>query len=275
MRWNAEPERLADRACSPEDLRLAIRTARASGPSAAELTLLAARLDVAPAARSPKRPRRRPAMRSGSVAKSLTLLTIAACGLLAVLRSRTREPAIVADRPAPALPSASEDTSVSDRAALETAPTHPETATPVPSVAIEPTPRASAGHAVLVAPGRERKRPTALRSEASSNDTDSSYETEAHLLAEARGKLKGDPSRALELAEEHQRRFATGQLVEEREVIAMTALVRLGRIAEASSRWETFRARFAESAYAPRLSSLFAPFATSTEKSQAAPPLTP
>jgi hypothetical protein len=98
---------------------------------------------------------------------------------------------------------------------------------------------------------------------------------EARLLTLARAELKENPVRALTLAEEHAQRFAKGQLRAEREVIALTALVRLGRLEEATPRWQAFRVTFARSAYLPRLSTLFAPFDDSTEKNTALRPLTP
>ena len=95
------------------------------------------------------------------------------------------------------------------------------------------------------------------------------------LLHKGETRVKEHPARALTLAEEHAQRFANGQLREEREVIALTALVRLGRLEEATPRWQAFRVTFARSAYLPRLSTLFAPFDDSTEKNTALRPLTP
>lgn len=60
-----------------------------------------------------------------------------------------------------------------------------------------------------------------------------SLEQETILLEEARTKLGRDPEAALELALEHQSRFRRGQLLEQRRMIHLEALLRLGRDLEA------------------------------------------
>lgn len=60
-----------------------------------------------------------------------------------------------------------------------------------------------------------------------------SLEQETLLLEEARSKLGRDPEGALELALEHQSRFRRGQLLEQRRMIHLEALLRLGRDVEA------------------------------------------
>lgn len=62
----------------------------------------------------------------------------------------------------------------------------------------------------------------------------SSLEEETLLLEEARSKLGRDPETALTLALEHQTRFRRGQLLEQRRMIHLEALLRLGRDKEAS-----------------------------------------
>jgi hypothetical protein len=54
-------------------------------------------------------------------------------------------------------------------------------------------------------------------------------EDEAALLRRAQASLADAPARALELTEQHRRRFPRGTLAEEREVLAIEALKRLGR----------------------------------------------
>lgn len=60
-----------------------------------------------------------------------------------------------------------------------------------------------------------------------------SLEQETLLLEEARSKLGRDPEAALDLALEHQSRFRRGQLLEQRRMIHLEALLRLGRDVEA------------------------------------------
>lgn len=73
---------------------------------------------------------------------------------------------------------------------------------------------------------------------------------EAKLVAKARSNLARDPSRALALAEEAERDFPQGQLVEERRAIAIRALVALGRVDEAQRRAEPFLAEYGRGAHA-------------------------
>jgi hypothetical protein len=62
-------------------------------------------------------------------------------------------------------------------------------------------------------------------------------------LDQARQSLSTNPARALALTEEHRRRFPRGALAQEREVIAIDALGRLGRGGEADRRSKAFGAQ--------------------------------
>ena len=81
-------------------------------------------------------------------------------------------------------------------------------------------------------------------------------ETEVSYLRRARGALKSDPARALELANGHPSRFPHGALDQEREIVAIDALVRLGRRGESRARADAFRARYPSSAHLTRLDAL-------------------
>jgi hypothetical protein len=59
---------------------------------------------------------------------------------------------------------------------------------------------------------------------------------EAKLLERARRHLSTDPALALTETSQHRERFAAGQMVAERELIAVEALLRLGRRSEAERR---------------------------------------
>ena len=80
--------------------------------------------------------------------------------------------------------------------------------------------------------------------------------SEADLLGQAQAALASDPSRALSLSEQHRRRFPRGVLVQEREVIAVEALARLGRRAEAMARGERFLHAFPSSAHRTKIESI-------------------
>ncbi len=68
---------------------------------------------------------------------------------------------------------------------------------------------------------------------------------ETALLDRAHAALaRGDAARALEAADAHARAFPRGQLAENRESVAVQALVHLGRNTEARARGATFRRRW-------------------------------
>ncbi len=80
----------------------------------------------------------------------------------------------------------------------------------------------------------------------------SSLSAERALLDEARRALsQDDGARALALAGEHEHRFAQPQLAEEREAIAIQALVLRGRYDEARARAARFRAASPNSLFLP------------------------
>jgi hypothetical protein len=63
---------------------------------------------------------------------------------------------------------------------------------------------------------------------------------ELDLLMRARRVVGSDPGRALALTTEHRARYPSGTFVEEREVLAIDALRRLGRVSAASERAQRF-----------------------------------
>jgi hypothetical protein len=76
---------------------------------------------------------------------------------------------------------------------------------------------------------------------------------EARLVLEAQEALRSSPARALELCAEHARRFPDGRLAEEREPVAIEALMRLGRAAEARARARRFLDEHPRSVHALRV----------------------
>lgn len=73
------------------------------------------------------------------------------------------------------------------------------------------------------------------------------------LLRAARGALAREPARALSLADQHARQFASGMLAQEREAIAVDALVRLGQIGSARVRAQRFLRNYPQSPYVKRI----------------------
>ena len=81
---------------------------------------------------------------------------------------------------------------------------------------------------------------------------------EMRLLSRARDLKASDPVQAYAIAEEHRRRFPEGLLVQDREVLAIEALLLLQRAPEAERRYYAFRRMFPESEYLGRLARIIA-----------------
>lgn len=81
-------------------------------------------------------------------------------------------------------------------------------------------------------------------------------ETEGQLLRRAHDALGSDPLRALALTDDHVRTFPGGMLGQERELVAIEALTKLGRVGQARVRGASFLQRFPTSAHARRVRTL-------------------
>ncbi len=88
---------------------------------------------------------------------------------------------------------------------------------------------------------------------AAPSSRENSIREEAAMLERARLALSESPLRALFLADEHAERFTSGQLAAERELIAVQALVSLGRQQQAEQRARRFSMVFTSSVYQRRL----------------------
>jgi len=81
-------------------------------------------------------------------------------------------------------------------------------------------------------------------------------EAELRLIQKARGRLSMAPRQALELTKEHRQRFENGMFIQEREVIAIQALVNMGEMERAKKRAKTLVQRYPNTAYHRRLGKL-------------------
>jgi hypothetical protein len=79
---------------------------------------------------------------------------------------------------------------------------------------------------------------------------------EIELLRDARLALRQSPARALQLTEEHARSYPRGKMTQERELIAVSALVALGRRAAALSRVASFERLYPTSPYRKQMNDL-------------------
>lgn len=87
---------------------------------------------------------------------------------------------------------------------------------------------------------------------AESDDTE-----EIALLARAHEALHAQPSQSLALCQQHRVQFAQGHFAQEREAVAIEALVYLHRMQEAEQRWNQFKARYPTSSHRIHLEDLF------------------
>jgi hypothetical protein len=244
-RWLDDPSN------TPDVLRDALRGARADLPDAGHVDELAR--SIAAAIKAPP-----PTGSSGpadggaggtatgtastsgaSVATKLALggvATIAVVG--AVLATRGTPPSIEAPSPAASVVASATAAKVAPAASDEHA---SETVLDV--------------HALPSVPGA---RPTdaGVRTSTSSSAPARSPDSEMAMLGRAQHALATSPAEALARCEEHAAAYPSGALAEEREVLAVDALLRLGRRADASARAERFRTAHPSSAYVRRLDTL-------------------
>jgi hypothetical protein len=80
--------------------------------------------------------------------------------------------------------------------------------------------------------------------------------SEVDLIERAHRALASDPQRALAWVRQDEQRFPDGTFAQEREAIAIEALVGEGNLVSARARAAQFLARFPSSAYAAHVASL-------------------
>jgi hypothetical protein len=219
-----EPQRLKE----SMPFREALTASGGGAPSSAELRALRTRLPASSRVSGRPVTKRRAPKARGRVAL-LTWLLPAAALAAALAYWAKREPAERATLTPRSNPSAT----------LSAAPT----SSPAPLVSQAPEPLPSAAATGSAAPK--------VSSSTRAPDVD-----ELGLLREAQKALASDPASALRLANRHAQRFSHGLLAQEREVVAIDALTRLGRQPEARARAARFRASHPGSAYLPRIERL-------------------
>jgi hypothetical protein len=232
----------------PEELRALLQSASSDGPSAAQIARLSERLQGLTSTTAS------PAGWSGPSAATaswkLLALVVAGTGIVVGVgaglagRAHRAEPA---RRVSPALaPSAA-----------STPARRPDSRIgPPPSSMVQPTATVHRRHqpvrhlSVVAADTRasavpEPARPPVL-------DV-----SEVTLLERARQSVRtGEPEAALTQIREHEARFPTGVLVEEREALAVEALVRAGRLNEARPRFQRLLRAYPRSSYRVRIAAL-------------------
>jgi hypothetical protein len=142
-------------------------------------------------------------------------------------------------------------------ASLAPLPDHPmdEAAIAAPLASAPAPPRAPGAAASGPRVDRAVAAPSAQHGSAAP-DAGGDLAREADLLERARVIAPSDPGGALVVLSQHERAFPRGSLVLERELLAVDALLRLGRRADAEARARSLRARAPGSLYTRRLEHL-------------------
>jgi len=224
LRWTE-----AESDAGPE-LRELFRSAKLDLPSDAQLEGLRARLEPPPAGSPSATGGHSGLLGSGGRALAVTSAAGVLAAIVALVGLRDGERPV--ETGAPSMTSAP-STPRTERSAPPAVPT----ATEPPAAEGETEPPAAESAKAAPAPA-----PAASNARAKTPN-------EAALLERARRALTSNPALALELTRRHQAEFPRGVLRQEREVIAIEALRRLGKAGEARERGSEFRREFPDSAH--------------------------
>jgi hypothetical protein len=138
-------------------------------------------------------------------------------------------------------------------AAREPAPVEAPTAVPVVENAAQAELATERGPGASAPRARHAQRPA---QPVAQPQQDLAYEL--RLLDAAKRLLASAPARSLELTERHARLFPAGQLAQERELLAIETLLRLGDRVRAAARGQAFLTQHPRSSHAPRVRALLA-----------------
>jgi hypothetical protein len=251
MSLQRDPRRLVEYGARVDGvLRGALDAERASGVDAGRMSALEAKLSqrlAAPPAADAPAPAA-PSALLGSKAAWMLAGAIVIAGATALLLGRGANSVRKTELPARADATVTSEQRAADlrskapASSDDTAPAEPAIATVSPAdlpTAREPLPAASA---------RTIDRVTS---------PERAEGEEIALLARAHEALSARPAESLALCREHQQRFASGHFVQEREAVAIEALVYLNRRAEAERRLGEFREHYPTSSHRGHLDSLF------------------
>ena len=238
-----DPPRLRSLAAElPAALALALEGTHVDEPTPEALALLKRSLDRAVDAHGESRSssrvlsvRRRPRVRFAVLVSTFALgagAGVVVSGVVYFASQHTRE----------SMPSTA-------ASSLVAAPSRaPERAAPLTLATGNPAAAVDSAH-VPQAPAPRTDAPSGVDSLAA----DAGDRAELELIGRAQAALATDPGLALALAREHERKFSAGALVQEREVIAIAALLRLARRVEAEALVLRFHQQFPRSVHGRRL----------------------
>ena len=245
---------------TPEGYRAFVQS-RQAGPSEAAFARMANRLTAAGVLGQSPSTKRDGLPSNGKVVAYYkpVLLAFALAGTFALLRNQVdsahfgangQASSVTVDRPALDISSTPSPPPVENVAAEIDSP--PALGRTAPVVSVEQLPSVPA---VARASGSASSGSAAARRAKSAVTTGAPAPspTELELIQRAQQALASNPSRGLALTDEHARTYPNGELLQEREVIAVEALSRMGRSEEAARRANALVQRFPETPYAARL----------------------
>jgi hypothetical protein len=251
VRWSADPD-------APAGMRELVRRATAAdaGPSPVELASMRGRIAAQLAAK--------PVVTAALIgARTIVVGLIVAAigaGVIVYVATRATPPALPAAQPAaiPAAPVAvaPPPTAAATAPVVPPSPPAPPPPAPAPPAPAPPLHRVPApAHAVVGV----HATPAAHAAPAPAPSPPSAPPriSEVALLEQARGALRsGHGAEALALTDQHATLYADGTLTEEREALAIEALIGLDRRADATARWSKFAIAYPHSNYRARLQRL-------------------
>jgi len=244
-----EPTRLADEVS--EEMRDALRIIREEAPGAPAIDRMTKRLAAAGALVAPSEasaPRIAP--RLATYTRALAALAVVG-GLALSWRVLEWPSTNVA---APSVAAASGDRVATDTAAEEPAPARRADEPPTPTLSVEQLPTATVPAAPVASTGSGAGVRTPKETMLTSSDVLSPpLASELELLQRAQAAVHTEPERALSITSEQARAYPAGEFIQEREVIAVEALARLGRKDEALRRARALVSRFPRTPYGDRL----------------------
>lgn len=245
-----EPPRMAEKAS--DRTQQLLRATREDGPSSDAMQRMSKRLAAAGAlttAPSELQDPPRSAPRFGALARSIAAMAVAGGLVISWQVTRTIS---MPPTTAPVATASGErgergnDERVEPTTQVATQPAiHATDAPEPPTLSVDALPSAGAP-----APGGPVRAPKAAPS---AENSGSPPPSELELLQRAQVALGRNAARALSIAGEQARAYPSGEYVQEREVIAVEALARLGRSDEASDRARALVERFPRTPYRQRL----------------------
>lgn len=247
-----DPPRIVDEE-APEALRELVYSNRETGPSDDAMRRMSKRLAaagvIAPAAiESAAAPR----ARHGAAYQKLGFVALAvAGGLVLSWRATQALPPSEAGGNAPPAATVSAEARRAEPAEPSTTRELVDDRPPAPAISVDDLPAAAPRLPSSPVPTGNVARTSAKPSNEGSHSRGA--ESELELVQRAQAALVADPERTLAIAGEHARVYPTGELVQEREVLGVEALARLGRKDDALRRARALVQRFPRTPYAARL----------------------